>query len=411
MKINNYYVTNILRMNNEGEGVCIIDNITTFVKYALPLELVRVRIDKIYDNYARATLIEIVEKSKNRTDPICPNFYTCGGCNLMHLYYKKQLEFKKEKVQSIFKKISKEDIYIKNIYSYNDLFYRNKVVFKVKDNRIGFYKEKTNELIDIEKCFIIDNRINDVLLVIRNFINKYSDNDISEVMIRIINNEVMLSINNINNKIKQFFLDYFKDLDSIYINNALVYGKKLLNEKINNLNFSISPKSFFQVNKNVSEMVYEKAISYINKSDLTLDLYSGTGTISMLLSKKSNQVIGVEVVKDAVNDAILGIEKNKIDNVKFICEKVENVIDKLKKLNIDNVILDPPRSGSDRKSLNSILEISPNQIIYISCNPVTLARDYNILKEKYLIKDINLYDMFPNTYHVETVMVLEKKDV
>ena len=157
--------------------------------------------------------------------------------------------------------------------------------------------------------------------------------------------------------------------------------------------------------------MYEKAVSYIDKSDITLDLYSGTGTITALLSEKSKKVIGIEVVKEAVNDANNNLKINNISNVEFICDKVENKIETLKKLNIDNIVLDPPRSGSDKKTLKSILEIKPNKIIYISCNPVTLARDYNVLKEKYIIKEINAYDMFSNTYHVETVMVLEKKDV
>ena len=131
----------------------------------------------------------------------------------------------------------------------------------------------------------------------------------------------------------------------------------------------------------------------------------------MLASKTSDEVIGIEVVKDAVKDANNNIELNNIKNVSFICDKVENKIDELKNKKIDNIIMDPPRSGSDKKSLASILEIEPKQIIYISCNPVTLARDYNTLKEKYNIKEITLFDMFPNTYHIESLLVLEKKDV
>ena len=153
--------------------------------------------------------------------------------------------------------------------------------------------------------------------------------------------------------------------------------------------------------------MYEKAVSYVDKSLITLDLYSGTGTITSLLSKKSKKVIGIEVIKDAVKDANNNIKNNNISNVEFICDKVENKIDSLKKLNIDNVVLDPPRSGSDKKTLTSILEIEPKRIIYISCNPITLSRDYNVLKEKYVLKEINFYDMFPNTYHVECVCLMK----
>ena len=409
MKINEIYETKILRFNNEGDGIGKVDEITTFVPYALPGELVKFKINNIYDNYATGTLLEVMEKSNCRTDVVCPYFYQCGGCNLIHMNYKIQLKFKKEKIESIFKKVSNEIINVNKIYSNIELNYRNKATFKVDKNKMGFYKEKTNEIIDIEKCFIVDNKINDVLTSIRNFINKYHDNDIGEVMIRVIDNKIMLSLDNINKDLKNIFIDKLNDIDSIYISNKLVLGEKVLVENINDFKFNISPKSFFQVNKKVSEKMYEKAVNYIDNSDITLDLYSGTGTITMLLSKKSKEVIGIEVVKDAVKDANNNIKNNNISNVRFICDKVENKIEELKNLNIDNIVLDPPRSGSDKKSLKAMLEIRPKQIIYISCNPVTLARDYNILKEKYKLKEINAFDMFPNTYHVETVMFLERK--
>ena len=401
--------TKILRLNNEGEGVGIINNITTFIPYALVSEIVKVKINNVYDNYARGTITQIMEKSNDRVKPICPHYYECGGCNLMHLKYEKQLEFKKEKIESILKKISNENIKVNNIYYDKDLNYRNKITLKVDKNKIGYYKEKSNELIEIESCYIVDNKINEGVKKIKEFINKYPDNNISEIMIRVINNKIMISLDNISLNYKDIFIEVFNYLDSIYINNNLIHGEKVLQETIDNFKFNISPNSFFQVNKNISKIMYEKVVSYIDKSDITLDLYSGTGTITTLLSKKSKKVIGIEVVKDAVRDANENIKNNNITNVEFICDKVENKIDTLKKLNINNIVLDPPRSGSDRKTLKTILEINPEKIIYISCNPVTLARDYNILKDKYIIKEINAFDMFPNTYHCESVCVLERK--
>ena len=382
MNINDELIVKIDRLNNEGKGIAIYNKIVIFVDGALPNEEVKIRINKINKNYYEASLIDIIKKSDERVDIICPYYNECGGCNLMHINYNEQLNFKKNK---------------------------NKVVFKVVNNQIGFYKEKTNELIEIDNCFIIDDKINILLKNIKLFINKYQDNKINEIMIRVINNKIMISIDNINNDYKEIFINNFKNINSIYIKNKLEYGEKVLIEKIEDLRFNISPKSFFQVNKQISEMMYKKAISYIDKSDTTLDLYSGTGTITMLLSKKCKKVIGIESVKDAVKDSNNNIKNNNINNVEFICSKVENRIETLKKLNIDNIVLDPPRSGSDKKTLNSILKISPKKIVYISCNPITLARDYNILKQKYIIKEINAYDMFPNTYHVETVMVLERK--
>ena len=409
MHINDIFDVSITRLNNEGMGIALIDNLVVFIKKALIDEKVKIKIIDIKDNYALGEVIEIIESSDKRIKPICPYYETCGGCACMHMTYEEELNFKIDKIKSIFKKISNIDINIKDIYSYKEFNYRNKVVLKIKNNIIGFYEEKTNNIVSIDKCFLVDELINKEIINLKEFISKYNDNGINEIMIRVINGKIMFSLDNINNDLKDVFIKNFNHLDSIYINNKLEYGNNNLEEIIQDLKFNISPKSFFQVNKNVSEEMYKKAVSYIDDSDTTLDLYSGTGTITSLVSKKSKNVIGIEVNKDAVNDANNNIKLNNINNVRFICDKVENRIEELSNLNIDNIILDPPRTGSDKKTLKYILEINPKQIIYISCNPVTLARDYNTLKEKYDIKKISAFDMFPRTYHVETVMVLERK--
>ncbi len=409
MKKDEFYETKILRLNNEANGVSIINDIVVFTPYALTDEIVNVKINEIHKNYAEAKLNKIIKKSNDRKEPICPYFYDCGGCNLMHMNYNNQLEFKKDKIKSIFKKICNINIDIKNIYSYNNLNYRNKVVFKVKKDKIGFYKNNTNELIDIDKCIISDEKINDCLTDIRKFIKKYKDNNINEIMIRICDNKLMINIDNINKQLQDKFINDFNYISSIYIGDKLVYGEKSLNEKVNNLVFNVSPKSFFQVNHITSENLYNKALSYVDNCNTIVDLYSGTGTLTILLSKRAKKAIGIEIVKQAVNDAKNNLILNSINNVEFICDKVENKIDKLKNLNIDLVVMDPPRSGSDKKTLKSILDIQAKKVIYISCNPVTLARDYNILKEKYDIKEITAFDMFPQTYHVESVCLLELK--
>ena len=410
MHLEDTYEVKIIRLNNEGLGVALVDKFVVFVKNALVNEIVKIKITEVNDNYAKADVINYIETSSNRVIPSCPFYEKCGGCNLMHMNYESQISFKKDKVKSIFKKISNIDIDIKDIIYDKEYNYRNKVTLKVKNDKIGLYREKTNDIINVDKCLLLDNKINDELIKLELFVHRYKNNNISEIMIRVINDKIMLSLDTINKEVRDSFINNFDHVESIYINNKLVYGNEFLKETINGLEFNISPKSFFQVNKNIMTKMYDKAISYIN-GGTTLDLYSGTGTISMLASKLSKEVIGIEVVKDAVKDANNNIELNNIKNASFICDKVENKIDELKNKKIDNIIMDPPRSGSDKKSLNSILEIEPKQIIYISCNPVTLARDYNTLKEKYNTKEITLFDMFPNTYHVETVMVLEKKDV
>ena len=408
MHIDDTYEVKIIRLNNEGLGVALVDKFVVFVKNALVNEKVKIKITEVNDNYAKGEVINYIETSSDRVIPSCPFYEKCGGCNLMHMNYESQISFKKDKVKSIFKKISNIDIDIKDIIYDKEYNYRNKVVLKVKNDKIGLYREKTNDIINVDKCLLLDNKINDELIKLELFIHRYKNNNISEIMIRVINDKIMLSLDTINKEVRDSFINNFDHVESIYINNKLVYGNEFLKETINDLKFNISPKSFFQVNKNIMTKMYDKAISYI-KGGTTLDLYSGTGTLSMLASKTSDEVIGIEVVKDAVKDANNNIELNSIKNVSFICDKVENKIEDLKNKKIDNIIMDPPRSGSDKKSLNSILEIEPKQIIYISCNPVTLARDYNTLKEKYNIKEITLFDMFPNTYHIESLMVLERK--
>lgn len=324
MNINEEYDVEILRENNEGDGVASVNGFIVFVKGALKNEKVKIKIDELNKNYAVGSIIEIKEKSINRRIPICPYFYDCGGCNLMHMDYNSQLEFKKNKIESIFKKICNIDIKLSSINSYNTQNYRNKVVFKVENDKIGFYKKRTNEIIDINECIITDKKINEVLLKLRGFIKENINHKIRNVMIRICSDELMISIDNLNNEYKEKFIELFNYVSSIYINNELVHGVESLNQKLNGLVFDVSPKSFFQVNPVTAENLYNKALSFVSDSDTIVDLYSGTGTITMLLAKKARKVIGIEVVKEAVEDAKNNMLLNHIDNIEFICDKVEN---------------------------------------------------------------------------------------
>ena len=196
---------------------------------------------------------------------------------------------------------------------------------------------------------------------------------------------------------------------SLYVGDKLVYGIDSINQKINGLVFDMSPKSFFQVNIETASKLYEYALKDVDNQNITVDLYSGTGTIAMALAKKSRRVIAIESNKNAVKDAKNNMLLNGIDNIEFKGGKVEDLIKILKDIKIDTLVLDPPRTGSDKLSLKMLLKIKPKNIVYISCNPITLAKDFNTLKEGYQIKKIEAFDMFPNTSHVETVMLLERK--
>ena len=398
----------ILRINNEGEGIASIDGKLCFIKGALPDEIVNIEIIEDKGNYFIGKLLNVVTPSENRVIPKCPYYDKCGGCELMHQVNTKNLEFKQDKVKGIFKKICELDIN-PEIYSFNELNYRNKVTLKVSNNELGYYEEKTHNIVDIDKCLLLDESINDVISKLKSFIQG-KEHNITEIMIRSILNEIMISFDNLNLIYKDELLSLLPQA-SIYIKDENISGNTKLIEQIEDYKFYVSPKSFFQVNTVTFKELYKYVISKLDNEETALDLYSGTGTISILMSKYFNKVYGIEVSSSSIMDANENLKLNNISNVEFIEGKVEDKIDLLRELKVNTVIMDPPRSGSDNKSLTSIMKINPKKIIYISCNPVTLARDYNVLKEQYSLKSIDLFDMFPQTSHVETVMVLEKKDV
>lgn len=402
-------IVKISRLNNEADGVALYDGFVIFVPGALIDEEVKIEIVDVKKNYAVAKLLKVLIPSDKRREPICPYYDKCGGCNIMHMDNDEQLCFKSEKVKSVLKKISNIDFEIDKAYSYNNLNYRNKAIFKVDNNKIGYYEQKSNTLVDIDRCLICDDRINVVLLIIKDFISSSRDHYIKELMVRVARDEILVRVDNLNEIYEERVKELLSYVNSIYVGDRLIYGIPSINEKINDLVFDISPNSFFQINTETASKLYEYALRNVNDKNVCVDLYSGTGTITMLLAKRSRRVIGIEVVEDAIKDAENNLLLNNIDNVEFKHGRVEDLIDEIIDLNIDTLVLDPPRSGSDNKTLRALLKIKPKEIIYISCNPVTLARDYNVIKNLYTIKDIKCFDMFPNTTHVESLMVLERK--
>lgn len=406
------YIVEILRENDEGLGIAKIDNITVFVSGAIKGEKVKIEVVEKKKNYWVAELKEIIKPSSKRVKPVCPYYDICGGCDIMHMSYDKQLDFKLNRVKHIFKKLYDKDIELDGIECESKLNYRNKVVLRVDNNIIGFYKTRTNQLFDCKNCIISSDTINKTIKVISEFINNNKNHNITEVMIRQSNiqeNKVMVCIDNINSKIKEKFVSELSKIPfivSIYINQRLEYGNSKIIVNLFDLKFEVSPKSFFQVNYKVAEKLYTYVLDNIDEASNALDLYCGTGTITSIISKKCNKVIGIEVVKEAVENAKKNIELNSIKNVEFIHGKVENLISNLNIKSQGLVVMDPPRSGSDKKTLETICNILPKKIIYISCNPVTLVRDLKLLDKYYDIKKIKLFDMFPQTHHVECVCVL-----
>ena len=328
----------------------------------------------------------------------------------MHQDYYNQLRFKEMKIKELFSRFTNfNNIKFNSIVHGKNLNYRNKVIFHGND-KLGFYKEKTNQIIEVPSCMLIEKEMNDIYNKIRLYKEKYLNENIEELMIRKTSlNSVMISLKgkiNTNLFLKEINSN---SIESVYLNNKLIYGNNTIIEEINDMKFHILPRAFFQVNYNMMKKLYQIVIDYYKENNFNqvLDLYCGTGTIGILISPYVKKVVGVEVVEDAINSAILNKELNNVNNIEFLLGKVEDYIESFK--DIDSIIVDPPRSGLDKLTVDTILGIKPKSIVYISCDPTTLVRDLNILSEKYDLLELTPVDMFPNTYHVENVCVLNRK--
>jgi 23S rRNA (uracil1939-C5)-methyltransferase len=323
--------------------------------------------------------------------------------------YSFQHDYKINKVCDIIKKFVHDEIKINEISYDNQFYYRNKATFHVKEG-IGYYKEKTYDLIDIDKCMISSMEINNVL----NILKKMILNNIESVVVRssFYDKSVMVIFKVVGKVDEKYLIDSLKDnVSSIYIKGdkyKLIYGNEYIIDMIGDKKFVISPDSFFQVNTPMAYKLYSKVKEYAGNLDNSnvLDLYCGTGTIGLFVGGKT--IVGVEINESAIHDANINKELNGISNCKFICGDSGKVLKRLDK-NFDVVIVDPPRSGLSELSINEVISVGTDRVVYVSCDPVTLARDLNIFKEYYHIKEISLFEMFPNTHHVESVCLLEKK--
>lgn len=390
-------VVKIEKLDHFGRGIAKVNNMPIFVENSLINEEVEILITKEKKNYMEGVVIDYIKKSPLRVESNCPYYAKCGGCDLLHLSYDEQLKYKENKVKEIIKKFSGLEC-VNNIVSSKQFNYRNKITLQVK-NSIGYFQKKSNDIINIDNCLLVDNKINEII----NKLKKIDVSDVKKIVIRVTNLESMVVFyGKINLKVDL-------NVDTIIINDKVVKGNGCIKEEIDGFKFIISPTSFFQVNNIGMINIYNKVLEYVDGGNV-LDLYCGTGTIGIYVSKKANKVLGIELNKEAIKDALINKKLNSIDNIDFISGDVGTILSQ-NKFKADIVIVDPPRAGLDNKSIDNIIKIRPRKIIYVSCDPVTLARDLNILKEKYDIIEITPFDMFGNTYHVECVCLLTIKEV
>ena len=447
-------------LGSSGEGVgkamrnaqCVmrndLDGLAVFVEGALPNEEVIAEITLRKKNYAVARLVEVVKKSSERTEPFCPLYENCGGCQLQHMNYSAQLKWKRQQVVDAIERIGKiGDVKIFDTLGMeNPLRYRNKMQFPVGKGRdgllIGCYARGSHKIIDAQSCMIQNVGNDKILAAVRKVAAKFNlppyDEDshrgfLRHVMGRVgCNGELMIVLvtaaKNFPNE-KNFVRALFKELPEVtsiqqniqtFRNNVILgrdtkilYGKPTIHDKIGNLKFNISARSFFQVNTKQTEILYETALNFaeLHGHETVIDVYCGTGTISLFMAKRARKVIGVEIVSSAVADAKKNARENNIRNAEFIVGDAVKILPRLAESDVeaDVIVIDPPRAGCDKKVLETFAKIAPEKIIYVSCNPATLARDLAILEELgYRAKKIQPVDMFPFTSHVESVTQILK---
>ena len=394
----------IERFDDLGRGISYINNKVTFIDKVVPEDIVEIELTKEKKKYNEAKLIKIIKPSPLRIDAKCPYFSKCGGCQFQNITYENTIKYKKEKIVNIFSKhkISIFPEVITNISPYN---YRNKITLKVNNYKIGFYINKTHNLVEINKCLLANPAINASIPLIKEF-NICN----GEVTIRCNQNaEILIVINSQDNlNIDITYLKSKIKLVGIVVNNKTYYCENSLFERMNNLLFKISYDSFFQVNPFIASQLFQIIGDNIDSSDKVLDLYCGVGTLSLMAAKKAQKVLGIEVVPNAIINALFNARVNDLNNTQFVINDASTAISKIKP-DFNKIIVDPPRSGLTKNIIDVLLKIKPDAIIYVSCDPQTLVRDFTLLSSIYEIKKSYILDMFSYTYHIETILILTKK--
>ncbi len=377
----------------------------------------------------------------------CSIYKKCNGCQMRNLLYKEQIKHKQKMLNEKLSRFAKVDELISMDNSNN---YRNKVQMafkKVSAKKIysGIYQSKTNTITPVKECLLDDKRADEIIKTITKLIISFKLQPYdyikqkgflrhvlvrtgfksSEIMVVLVTTSPIFAV---KNKFVNALLERHPEITTIVVSvndfsnklsignkQEVLYGKGYITDTLCDLKFQISPKSFYQINPVMTEKMYNKAIEFaeIKKGDKVLDAYCGIGTISLVAAKTGADVVGVELNKDAYKDAIINANLNKIKNAYFYNEDATEFIKKLAmdKEEIDVVILDPPRAGSTRSFINSVSELSPEKVVYVSCNPVTLKRDLDYFKYKgFKIMKIQPFDMFPHTHHVETVVLMSRVD-
>ncbi len=441
----------ITDITGDGNGIGHADSFAVFVPFTAIGDVIKAKILKVKSSFAYGKIEEIVTPSPGRTENHCPVFFQCGGCSLRHIKYSSELSVKEKIVRDNILKFSDASPIFENIIPSPDTErYRNKAVYPVglDDNGnavMGFYAKRSHRIIPIGDCLLQPSEFSDIasytLAVctehgIRAYDEKKHVGMLRHIFLRrdehsgdcmlclIINSDKLPQLGEITDKIilkfpcvKTIVVNHNTLKTNVILgkNNTVIHGSGVISCKLCSLDFEVAPLSFFQVNLKSTEFLYKKAAEYANleDGDTLLDLYCGTGTVGLSMVSDKNSLVGVEVVPEAVENAKINALKNNIPNTKFISADVETASVELANegLAVDAVVLDPPRSGCDMKTIESVCKMSPSRIVYISCNSATLARDIERFSQfSYTAKKVCPVDMFPRTPHVECVCLMTRAE-
>lgn len=439
MKKNDVLVGECVDYTYDGQGVVKTDDFTFFVPYVLKGEMVRFKILKLKKNYGYGKLIEVLETSRQRVIPSCPVFYKCGGCNLQHMSLTEQLEFKKQLVMNNLEKIGGIACKVNDCLGMSFKPYRNKAQYpvQVEDGKLkmGFYRAHSNDIVDIDHCMIQQTPIDEVFRFIKKHLaNYYFNKDVRHVVIKYshYHDEMMIvfvckeNLSDVIMPLVDKLVKKFSFIKSVILNlnnrntnvilgddEYLLYGDDHIKEHILGNDYYLASKSFFQVNPYQSAILYEKVLEYadLKGSETVVDMYCGVGSISLCLARKAKKVYGVEIVEEAIENAKLNQELNELTNVEFSVGDAKDYSKWLcdNHIKVDVLVVDPPRKGLAKETIDYIKMINPTKIVYVSCNPATLARDLKeITSDTYECLEATPVDMFPMTAHVESVALLTK---
>ena len=439
----------IASLSSEGRGIGRFEGLAVFVPYTLPGDRITAKVTRLQKNFAEAELIELLSPSEYRISPVCPVFGSCGACSLMHAKYSAQLELKRIIVEDAIHRIGGfGNISVPPVLGMTEpLRYRNKAVFPFgnRDGRVvfGCYGRKSHNLIPIDDCLLQANDTITVMKTICDWANAFgigayspdSKGILRSAVIRITSGGIMVVVVTTGalphrDELVSMLTEALPAVRSIIHNinpddtnlvmgrkSRTVFGSPTVTDRLCELRFDVSAESFLQVNPSETLKLYSVAIDAldIKPTDSVIDLYCGIGTISLLAAKRAKHVLGIEVVPSAIENAKANAVKNGITNAEFICGAVEDVIPKLltsEKQDFTSLILDPPRKGADPKAIEAVIASGIPRLAYVSCNPATLARDCKLLSSAgYTLEQIRPVDMFPETEHVETVVLLSKGEI